>query len=262
MKGVCPICGSSAIEPIDRFLKQYRCNSCDEVFEFVDKPPVEKIIEKVIVEKPVKKDGFTPAEIYKNTIGSIFELKCTQDDVESNGTGFYISKDGYIITNCHVVVIRNSNKKLALCKEICSCSDSSTDYEKLSVVYIDPKNDLALLKENTTSATPLKLATKLPEIGETVVAIGNSIGQGLNIVNGIIGDTNRDFQGHPAFLFNALVAHGCSGGPVFNDKGEVCGVTVGAREEAEGMKYAIPLDTLKKFIQIVEVEKDIKINLI
>lgn len=262
MRNNCPVCGSSAIEPVGRFSNQFRCKSCDGVFELADKSPVEKIIEKVIVEKPVKKEGLTPAEIYRKTIGSIFELRCMHGDVESNGTGFYVSANGYVITNCHVVVVRGANKKLALCEEITACSDNSDDYGDLSVVYVDPKNDLALLKGNANSVTPLKLATHLPEIGETVVAIGNSIGQGLNIVNGIIGDTDRDFQGHPAFLFNALVAHGCSGGPVFNGKGEVCGVTVGAREEAEGMKYAIPLDTLKKFIQVAEAEKEIKINLI
>lgn len=264
MKEVCPVCGSTALLLVDRFSKKYRCKACDETFELAEKPvvnTVEKVIEKVIVEKPEKKKGLTPAEIYKKTIASIFELTCAHGDVESSGTGFYISADGYIITNSHVVLVRGANKKLTLCEEISAYSDNSKDYKKLSIVYIDPKNDLVLLKENTNSATPLKLATKLPEIGENVVAIGNSIGQGLNIVNGIIGDTDREFLGHPAFLFNALVAHGCSGGPVFNDKGEVCGVTVGAREEAEGMKYAIPLDTLKKFIQIAEIEKEIKINL-
>lgn len=261
MKEICPVCGSREVEKADRFSNKYRCKSCDERFDLTVKPPVEKIVERVIVEKSAEKDGLTPAEIYKKSIEGIFELKCGLGDIVSQGTGFYISADGYAITNSHVVIVRNNNGKFALCDDISAYSDKAEEEIKMQVVYIDPKNDLALLKANSGSVTPLILANALPEIGDSVVAIGNSKGQGLCIVNGIVGDLNREFMGHPAFLFNALVAHGCSGGPVFDRNGKICGVTVGETEEAEGMKYAIPLDTVIKFIKIAEIEKEIKINL-
>ena len=253
----CPICGSKEIVCLDKSAKKYRCRSCDETFVLEEKP---KVVEKII-EKTPDKSELSAAEIYKTVIGSICEITSEFEDESSQGTGFYISANGYMITNCHVVIDRKPNGKYELCDDVYSCKSKSVDYDELEVVYIDPKNDLALLKGDVRSVKPLKLADKLPEIGETVVAIGNSKGEGLALVNGIVSDTNRDFQGHPAFLFNALVSHGCSGGPIFNGKGEVCGVTVGGRDDAEGMKYGIPVETLHKFIKAAEAEKNITIVL-
>ena len=247
MKEICPICGSKEIVCLDKSAKKYRCRSCDETF--------------APEEKPAPKSSLSAAEIYKTVIGSICEITSEFEDESSQGTGFYISDTGYMITNCHVVIGRNSNGKYELCTDVYSCKSKSVDYNELEIVYVDPKNDLALLKDNAKIFKPLKLADKLPEIGETVVAIGNSKGEGLALVNGIVSDVNRDFQGHPAFLFNALVSHGCSGGPIFNAKGEVCGVTVGCHKEAEGMKYGIPIETLRKFIHSAEKEKNITIVL-
>ncbi|MCH5159031.1 MAG: trypsin-like peptidase domain-containing protein [Clostridiales bacterium] len=258
IKEVCPICGSKEIVCLDKSAKKYRCCSCDDTFVLEEKP---KVAERIIENKD-NKNVLTAAEIYKTVIGSICEITSEFNNGSSQGTGFYISDNGYLITNCHVVIDRKANGKYELCDELYSCKSKSVDYDELEVVYIDPKNDLALLKGNTKSVKPLKLADRLPEIGETVVAIGNSKGEGLALVNGVVSDVNRDFQGHPAFLFNALVAHGCSGGPIFNAKGEVCGVTVGGRDDAEGMKYGIPIETLRKFIKTAEAEKNLTILLI
>ena len=258
MKEFCPICGSKEIVCLDKAAKKYSCRSCDENFVLVEPKAVERFIEKT-----AKNNELTPSEIYKTAIDGICEITGEADEESTQGTGFYVSNDGYIVTNCHVVIIRDPNKGYELCKEVYSCKNKAVDYKKLDVVYVDSKNDLALLKENVkTPIKPLKLAEKLPEIGESIVAIGNSKGDGLSVVNGIVGDTDREFMGHSAFLFNALVSNGCSGGPIFNDRGEVCGVTVGGRDDAEGMKYAIPVETLRDFIKAAETGKGINIILL
>lgn len=68
------------------------------------------------------------------------------------------------------------------------------------------------------------------------------------MADGIIGDTDREYKGRKAFLFTALVTNGCSGGPIFNNEGKVCGVTVSNIETTAGMNLAITLDTLKEAI--------------
>lgn len=261
MKEICPVCGSKTIVCVDKQSQKYRCRSCDEVFTLSESPKIiERVVEK-IVEKPQGKNELTPADIYKAAIDSVFELSCEFDDSSCGGTGFYISSDGYSITNCHVVIDCKPSGKYVLCDEVYSCKSKAVDYNQLQIVYIDPKNDLALLKDDVKTVKALRLADSTPEIGERVAAIGNSKGEGLSIVDGIVSDNERDFNGHSAFLFSALVANGCSGGPVFNERGEVCGVTVGGRDDAEGMKYAIPVETLRDFIKAAETEKGINIIL-
>ena len=75
----------------------------------------------------------------------------------------------------------------------------------------------------------------------------------------MVGDINRKFKSTTAFLFNALVTHGCSGGPVFNDKGEVCGVTVGGANIAAGMNFALPVTIVLDFIKRARAEKDLSV---
>lgn len=254
MKEICPVCGSKHVVCLNTLTKKYRCDSCDEIFVLEDKPKIAGDFSK--------EKRLTPSEIYKTAIESTFELSCVFGEDTMGGTGFYISPNGYIITNCHIVIGR-FGEKFSLCDEIYSCKSKATAYSELELVYVDPENDLALLKEDVkVPVKALKIADKLPEIGENVVAIGNSKGEGLALVNGIVSDVGRKFRGHPAFLFNALVSHGCSGRPVFNENGEVCGVTVGGHEDAEGMKYGIPVEILRKFIKTAEIEKDIKIQLL
>ena len=79
------------------------------------------------------------------------------------------------------------------------------------------------------------------------------------MLDGIVGDANRPFRSTKAFLFNALVTHGCSGGPVFNDRAEICGITVGGVENSAGMNYAIPISTIKSFILKAKTEKGLSI---
>ena len=252
MQEKCPVCGSQNLKVIDKATKKYKCMSCDELFTLEEKP----VVKEVVKEQP--SDSFYSAkQVYDENIESIVEVNCAFDSVYSSGTGFYISDKGYVITNAHVI-IGVVDKKAILCDAVSVCKSHSTEYFDAEVVFIDPKNDLALLKvdiENIVKA--VKLSGKDVAVGEKVFTIGNSKGEGLLIVDGIVGDRNRKFKETPVFIFNALVTHGCSGGPVFNDQGEVCGVTVGGVKEAAGMNYAIPLSVLKDFINRAKEEKEI-----
>lgn len=256
MQEICPICGSKEIRLINLTAKKYRCLSCDEIFTLEEKPVIKEVIHTV-VEKQVERvasDTFSAKDIYNKNIDSIMEVTATFGDDESHGTGFYISSNGYMITNAHVV-INVKNGKPVLCDSVNVCKSRSPDFYEAEIVYLDAKNDLALLKVSIDRQKFVSFAKSDVEVGDRVFAIGNSLGDGLNLLDGIVGDVNRKFKSTKAFLFNALVTHGCSGGPVFNDKGEVCGVTVGGANVAAGMNFALPVSIVLEFVTKAKSEK-------
>ena len=261
MQEICPVCGSKKLKIIDEKAKKYICLSCDETFTLEEKPVVKEVIHTV-VEKQIEKvvnENYSAKDIYNKNIDSIMEVNATFREDETSGTGFFVSTNGYMITNAHVVINIKNGKPL-LCDGVSVCKSRSTDFLDAEMVYLDAKNDLALLKvlENN-KYNCVSFAKKNVEIGDKIFAIGNSLGDGLNLLDGMVGDVNRKFKATNAFLFNALVTHGCSGGPVFNDKGEVCGVTVGGANIAVGMNFALPLSTVLAFIERAKTEKDLSI---
>jgi len=135
------------------------------------------------------------------------------------GSGFIIDGDGYIATNYHVVdgasevtVTLNSGEALAA-----------------SIVGIDPRTDLALLKvDNGRDLPVLRLGdSDRARVGDWVLAIGNPFGLGGSATAGIISARGRDIQSGPYDDFlqiDAPINSGNSGGPVFNAAGEVIGI--------------------------------------
>ena len=232
----CPVCGSKEIRLIEKDKKTYRCLRCDEIFseernKFV---PAETVPNKKIK---------SPAEVYRENIDAIFRIEYN-DEAPHAGTGFYISEDGYALTNAHVV-----SKNRVICEGGIASENNSSEKKEFKVERIDYENDLALIKVDVRHKVKcVRFSPEKPNIGEDVYAIGNSKGLGLAIVNGIVGDTNRVVAGINVFLFNALVTNGCSGGPVFNSGGMLCGVVFGGVPEAAGMNFAITLTTIKKFL--------------
>lgn len=252
----CPVCGSENTIKLIESENTYKCMSCDAVFT-PREPKSYKTVKRVAAEKPV--NTLTPKDIYKSNIDCVFEIMSSFGDTTSSGTGFYISKSGYIITNSHVI-INLSGEKPQLCDFAYAASSRAIDYKTLEILYCDPSCDLALLKNNEGSNfKSVELASEEAEVGDEICTIGNIKGEGLAQYSGRVTDVDRNFKGKRVFMHDALVAGGCSGGPVFNDKGKVCGVVIGGMPTVAGMNYAIPLDSIKKFIKEAEVHKGISI---
>ena len=259
MQDYCPICGGESIVLIDKIAKKYRCQSCDGVFMFSVAPSVPKPAPKpASAPAPAPKPeptALTAKQVYKMTVSGTVEVGAAFGENDSRGTGFCVSSNGFFLTNAHVVIGKQNNKYV-LCDSVSVSGSRSNDFTEAEVVFLDADNDLALLKiKGKRSCRPLTFALRDPETGDRVYAIGNSRGEGLSLLDGIVGDANRPFRSTKAFLFNALVTHGCSGGPVFNDRAEICGITVGGVENSAGMNYAIPVSTIKSFILKAKTEK-------
>ena len=151
----------------------------------------------------------------------------------SQGSGFFISDDGYIVTNNHVI---DKGKELVVIME------DGTELDA-KLIGTDKRTDLALLKVEGTDFTYVALADEKPSVGEWVVAVGNPFGLGGTVTAGIVSSLGRDIGAGPYDNFiqiDAPVNPGNSGGPLFNDRGQVIGIINMSVPTMEGLNFAIP----------------------
>ena len=161
--------------------------------------------------------------------------------VQGQGSGFFVSADGYIVTNNHVV-------DHAVKVEVVTDSGATFDAK---VIGTDAKSDLALIKVDGRSDFPfVQLADATPQIGEWVVAMGNPFGLGGTVTAGIVSAQGRDIGSGPYddyIQIDAPVNRGNSGGPTFNLKGEVIGVNTAIYSPSGGsvgIAFDIPASTV------------------
>lgn len=171
----------------------------------------------------------------------------------SSGTGIIISEDGYIITNKHVIGSANN--------AVIMTSDGDI-YDNVKKVGEDPLNDIAFLKvDKPQNFVPAKLGqSKTIRTGQTVVAIGNSLGEYQNTVtSGIVSGLGRPVSaasedGETESLTDliqtdAAINPGNSGGPLINLAGQVIGINTAIVDNANGIGFAIPIDATKGMIK-------------
>lgn len=176
----------------------------------------------------------------------------TTQDVSGAGTGIIISSDGYILTNKHVV---SNSEKLAI------MTSDGTTHDDVRVVGTDPLNDLAFLKvDGVKDLKPATLGdSSSVRIGQKVVAIGNSLGEYQNTVtSGIISATGRPVTAREGnttetltdlIQTDAAINPGNSGGPLTNLSGQVVGINTAVAQDAQGIGFAIPINSAKGIIK-------------
>ena len=161
------------------------------------------------------------------------------------GSGFFISADGFAVTNNHVV---------DKAEEVEVTADDGKTY-KAKVIGTDPRTDLALIKvEGRTDFPAVKLADQAPRIGDWVLAVGNPFGLGGTVTAGIVSARGRDIGAGPYDDFiqiDAPVNKGNSGGPTFDVDGNVIGVNTAIFSPSGGsvgIAFAIPAETVKAVV--------------
>ncbi|CAH1652699.1 Serine protease Do [Hyphomicrobiales bacterium] len=167
----------------------------------------------------------------------------------AQGSGFFVSQDGYVVTNNHVV--ENA-------AEVQLVTDSGKTLDA-KVVGTDPRTDLALLKVKDGGDFPfVQLAEGKARIGDWVLAIGNPFGLGGTVTAGIVSAQGRDIGSGPYDDFiqiDAPINRGNSGGPTFNQKGEVVGVNTAIFSPSGGnvgIAFAIPASTVKQVVDALK----------
>lgn len=153
------------------------------------------------------------------------------------GSGFIISKDGYVVTNNHVIA-KATDIQVVL---------QNGDKFKAEVIGKDPKTDLAVLKfepEEELQAVTLGNSDNL-RIGDWVIAIGNPFGLGYTVTAGIVSAKGRSlgFGVYDDFIqTDAPLNPGNSGGPLFNMQGQVVGVNTAIVARGQGIGFSIPIN--------------------
>jgi serine protease Do len=165
--------------------------------------------------------------------------------VTGQGSGFFISADGYAVTNNHVV---DGADKVEV-----TTDDGKTYSAK--VIGADARTDIALIKvDGGSNFSYAKLSDGKPRIGDWVLAVGNPFGLGGTVTAGIVSASGRDIGNGPYDDFiqiDAPVNKGNSGGPAFNTEGEVMGVNTAIYSPSGGsvgIAFSIPASTVKTVI--------------
>ena len=177
--------------------------------------------------------------------GSQFPHPARPRTSQAQGSGFFITSDGYVVTNNHVVEHAT---------EVTLVTDDGKTLPA-KVVGTDKKTDLALLKVTEKGEFPfVKFATTAPRVGDWVIAVGNPFGLGGTVTAGIVSARGRDINAGPYDDFlqiDAPVNRGNSGGPTFNANGNVVGVNTAIFSPSGGsvgIGFAIPAEVVQNVI--------------
>ena len=173
----------------------------------------------------------------------------------SSGTGFFVTSDGYILTNRHVIDV--PDPKLFIV---------TNEGKELSAVLVDtdPILDIAILRVEGTGYPTVNLAdSEKIRIGQTVIAIGNTLSEFRNTVTkGVISGINRHVTAgvsvngseviEKAIQTDAAINPGNSGGPLINLLGEVVGINTAVSIDGQAIAFAIPINQAKRAIEDVK----------
>lgn len=251
---VCPVCGCGDLKRLSRtevngdVYYTCRCPACGATVSSEKKMLTAQAERRRVLlaeegkKKPVEKSA---ADIFAENRASVVRIVADKGDYDACGTGMVLP-NGYILSNAHIVFQKDKGGSLELADRILGQYDDGTTYE-LDLIYADIEKDMVLLQGENVMSRPVTFGKSPVITGEKVYAIGNSKGQGICIMDGIVSDSRRTVLGEEYIMISVPISHGNSGGPLFNGKGEVVGMTTMGRNDAI-MNYAIPTPMLLAFL--------------
>jgi putative serine protease PepD len=176
------------------------------------------------------------------------------------GTGFVVSKDGYILTNAHVV--SESGQAVGTVTVTFKGDGGQGAQVQGTVLGADESTDVALIKvdpSQTPALEPIPLGdSSKVTVGEEVVAIGNPLGLDFSLSSGVVSATDRELQSPNGATISggiqtdAAINSGNSGGPLINANGQVIGINEQIASQGggnEGIGFAVPINTA---VQVME----------
>jgi len=215
--------------------------------------PLVIAVEKVspaVVNIYTSETGPFPSNPFRNFRNNLFDqffydfFSANRRNKKSLGSGVLINKEGYILTNEHVVA-RASKIRVALSDKL--------EFDA-RMIGADIKSDLAIIKIDSDQVLPFIPMGRSDDlmIGEQVLAIGNPFGLRHTVTTGIISALNRNIRTGKNEIYSdfiqvdASINPGNSGGPLLNINGDLIGINTAIYQKAEGIGFAIPIDNAKR----------------
>ncbi len=198
-------------------------------------------------------------KVKPSVVGIVAYVKSrNQYQLYGEGSGIILTKDGYIVTNAHVITVEQSG---ALVDQIQVYLDNDESYSGV-IVGADTRSDLAVIKINANNLTPAEFGDSTTvEVGEHVLAIGNPSGMALagSVTDGIVSGVNRNIKSSSSgfsmncIQTNAAINPGNSGGALVNAYGQVIGINSSkiVADEYEGIGFAIAISEAKPIIDSI-----------
>ncbi|HEU4615576.1 MAG TPA: S1C family serine protease [Kofleriaceae bacterium] len=187
------------------------------------------------------KSGLSPREIIDTSSPAIVRIEAGDSKV---GTGFILDENGLIATNLHVIE-GESKVRVKLYKD-------NTEYPATVVAAVDKNHDLALIRIQPRKRLPkLRLGdSSAVSAGDRVYAIGNPLGVfDYSITDGLISQVRPLSDDLTILQISAAISQGSSGGPLFNQYGEVIGVTTAIITQGQAINLAVPANYLRPLMQ-------------
>jgi hypothetical protein len=186
---------------------------------------------------PVVAHSLSPADIAARALPSVVTIRTQR----SLGTGFLVKSDGWIATNFHVVV--GGPKVVVTLRD-------GRELPVIEMLAANPDHDLALIRVEAHGLPSLALGNSdAMRPGDPVVAIGNPMGLEDTVSNGLVSARRKAPSGLEVLQVSAPIAPGSSGGPIFNDHGEVIGVATAVVEGGQNLAFGMPVSYLAPMIR-------------
>ncbi len=223
---------------------------------------------------PLTGERFDAAAVYREratgvvTIYSLFPGHGSGTPAgQSQGSGFVVSPDGYVLTNSHVITTAGEEPNApVVAAEQVFVEFRDGDRAEAKIVGWDLFNDTGVLKVDPTDhqLAPVPLGDSAAVVvGEPVAAIGSPFGQSTSLAVGVVSATERSVESLTsaynlvdAIQTDAPINRGNSGGPLFNSLGEVIGINAQIRSDsgnAEGVGFAVPINSARRSMeQLIE----------
>ncbi|HET9324911.1 MAG TPA: trypsin-like peptidase domain-containing protein [Gaiellaceae bacterium] len=233
--------------------------------------PVEReIANPGVAARPLAGNGFDPARVYRSRSSGVVTVYAYFDDRPATehaaqGSGFVISREGYILTSAHVVTTAGEGDVQPDAADRVYVGFRDRDRVPAAVVGWDVFDDVGVLKVDPDAhplePVPLGDSGRVG-VGEPVAALGSPFGNESSLSVGVVSATRRSIDSltsgydvADAIQTDAPITHGNSGGPLFDARGRVVGINAQIRSESggsEGVGFAIPINAAKRsFSQLV-----------
>jgi 2-alkenal reductase len=273
---VCALLGSTTALAIAKSTGWFGDGHTDTIVLTQGAPsPAANRVDQVATGKPLAGNDFDPAAIYRAratgvvTIVALFGSQAQNGSGNAaQGSGFVVSKEGYILTNSHVITTAGEGAPGETPEAAGTVFVEFGDGDRIPARIIgwDVYDDVGLLKvapkEHRLSPVPLGDSSTVV-VGEPVAAIGSPFGKENSLSVGVVSATERSIESLTstydlvdAIQTDAPINRGNSGGPMFDARGRVIGINAQIRSEsgnAEGVGFAVPINSAKRSMdQLIE----------